>query len=490
MSPPPLLHRQTPRRLCAWFAACAAGGGALIMLFTGYGLLLVCRHAGRLGREAELLSQFSLSPLISAGDPALCSWTHLVSSALFFGLTTGLLMALSCTVVSTVWLRRHDRGSRYLSLAILGGLGVWFCHSGEVPVLSCVWGLLSPVVFYLTWRLVMGRIRDRTVALRAWIIFLIILALPGCLLAGSSFLRVRDALISSPRTAWLSDAYYEHTLLAADVIKPPASRSQLVVAVDAPRTSRILRRPHGTLWLRTADPCVYAPAALVLSDRAPCADYGAPAAELKRDARSVVRAASRTADPNRLLRRGVGTALRLLPLAGLFVIAWAAFGLAAMHVRHPLPAVFLVVACLACLAPAPVHCLWEWSLNHDPAKLETYVTSPREYQRYLAALEPDLDAAQIRRLLTDESPRIRLNALISVGKSGDRSHLPSVISATGDGQINVRTKACWALGRLGGPRAVDTLERVRAEDPSWYVRDYAFGALGRLHPRAPLVDIP
>ncbi len=93
---------------------------------------------------------------------------------------------------------------------------------------------------------------------------------------GSSFLNVRDAMIAWPVLSGISDFYYDHTLLSADVIKTPAMRSQNVVAVEQEERT-IGLSPHGTLWIRAVEPCSLDGARFaVTSSRLACPSWWCP----------------------------------------------------------------------------------------------------------------------------------------------------------------------------------------------------------------------
>ena len=64
--------------------------------------------------------------------------------------------------------------------------------------------------------------------------------------------------------------------------------------------------------------------------------------------------------------------------------------------------------------------------------------------------------------------------------------------ALDDPQLNVRTRACWALGNIASKDALSLLEGVVRQDPSWYVRGYAYRAIGRVRPvsRSVSVKVP
>ncbi|MRR13912.1 HEAT repeat domain-containing protein [archaeon] len=96
---------------------------------------------------------------------------------------------------------------------------------------------------------------------------------------------------------------------------------------------------------------------------------------------------------------------------------------------------------------------------------------------------------EIMRYARDESPRIRLRALLEAGERGGPKFLDLFGQALDDPQLNVRTKACWSLGRIESPKAAALLRKAFLQDPSWYVRGYAYRALAGSGPVSRTVKI-
>jgi len=91
-------------------------------------------------------------------------------------------------------------------------------------------------------------------------------------------------------------------------------------------------------------------------------------------------------------------------------------------------------------------------------------------------------------MIREPSARIRVNSLIEAGNRRDPSFMAAMEDALSDANLNVRTKACWAIGRIGSERALYLLKKVVGGDPSWYVREYAYSALGKIQPEAKVVS--
>jgi HEAT repeat protein len=71
----------------------------------------------------------------------------------------------------------------------------------------------------------------------------------------------------------------------------------------------------------------------------------------------------------------------------------------------------------------------------------------------------------------------------------DMGLLSAIEALLKDPKMNVRTKACWALGKIQSDMALNLLDKVVHEDPSWYVRDYAYASTGRIRPETKVISL-
>jgi cyclophilin family peptidyl-prolyl cis-trans isomerase/HEAT repeat protein len=74
-----------------------------------------------------------------------------------------------------------------------------------------------------------------------------------------------------------------------------------------------------------------------------------------------------------------------------------------------------------------------------------------------AGLDRTALAARVRRLVGDDNPHVRINALRALGSYRDSSLIPAVRDRLADGDLNVRVQAITALGELGGAEAIAAL---------------------------------
>jgi hypothetical protein len=485
----------TPRDIGRWYKASFLGTVSCIILYTVYGLFFIRHHAFTISREMGLLMRFKMTPIIGPDDPYLHGFLHQLGSALFFGLTLGVLNAIVCMGLSLLPWGSGRLGRRDLSLLILGCIAcTFFGFSKELPLLSVIFGILCPIVFTVSWVRVVRKGTGEQVRTPRWVVLTAILYAPFLLLIfmKPSFLMLRDSMLDMPVTDTLSDFYYNHTLLAADVIKPPAARTQNVIAVSE-GIERIGEMPHGTLWIRSHDPCSMKGASMVVSRvDTLCTSIvlhdGLPANENGR----IFTEYSKVLDRNKYMRNGIGFFLFSGPLIIVLIllISWLGLGLEKLSRRSMVAVSLFVFVYMALFIPAWHTTYLGIELRSHPERIREYMNSGEEKKRYLVAstYPGAVSAEDLERMIREPSMRIRVNALIEAGNRRDPSFMALMEDALKDTQLNVRTKACWALGRIGSERAFLFLEKIVRNDPSWYVRVYAYSALGKIRPEAKVVS--
>jgi hypothetical protein len=87
-----------------------------------------------------------------------------------------------------------------------------------------------------------------------------------------------------------------------------------------------------------------------------------------------------------------------------------------------------------------------------------------------------------RAVTSDPSWRVRLQAVVVIGKLGDRRAMPALMHALNDPNETVRGLAARVLGDLGDARSLAALERAKS-DTSAFVREKAAESLRRLAPQ-------
>jgi hypothetical protein len=85
-----------------------------------------------------------------------------------------------------------------------------------------------------------------------------------------------------------------------------------------------------------------------------------------------------------------------------------------------------------------------------------------------------------RSLTTDPSWRVRLQAVVVLGKVKDARAVPSLLRALDDENETVRGLAAQVLGELGNASTLAALQRAHTSDASAFVRDKAGLAVTRL----------
>jgi len=452
------------------------------VLYTGFGYVLVARHADQLAAEMALVQASGLPALIAPTDHFLTSFSARLGSAVLFGLTIGALAGLlMCLWAYPFWRRGFGRRRDQLWGVIFAALLAWLTFTAEIAWLSSLWALAGLGLSYVIIRL--GRQpQDHTRPdRRLSAVMLVLVLLPLALLLTASYVTIRDSLLAKPVLAGLNRFYYEHTLLAADVIKPAASRTQVVMAV-AGAPARVVSRVPGCLMILTDSPDRAAQARIRL-------DYQQQPGSSALDQNAALQSYSAKYDASRRLRLGVGLGLVCLKLVGLGLAVWFGFALAGIYAGNRATCLVLAIVYYAFFSPLAQLKFYEVELKRVPNALAAFARSDCEAKRYLAASSPLLECGDLARLAGDQSPRVRLTALVNAGERRELSLLPQVLQALNDPQLNVRTKACWALGRMPDRSAIGALYARLQCDPSWYVRDYAYAALNQIQPISRIVRL-
>jgi hypothetical protein len=457
----------------------------------------VSGHARILQEGMTLFQNAGLQPLVMPDDPYLAEFKHKLGSALFFGGSLGVLFSLLAMAASIApWMRGkfspYDGGVA----VVMGALFMYLGYSGEHPVVSFLVSFLCPVFFFAPWALVIRWSGPRDVQVKRWLVLALVMALPLLFFmtfGRGSFEMIRDSMLTMPITRDLSDFYYDHTLLAAHVIKPFEALEQKVIAVSD-EIGQIGPIPHGTLWVVTPDPCRLEGRSLTVSARElPCPSVIIPDSRPANAANRVVTEYSKAFDRNERMRQGIGLFFFKGPflLVPVFLMLWFALFLSNLWEGSPWGALLILLLYLALFWPAGKNYSEVYGLRSHPDAIAKYMLSEHEEMRYLAlAAFPDqFTDRELMRFSKDGSPRIRVRSLLEAG--GRKSAKFQEIFAQGlkDPQLNVRTRACMALGRLQTERAAGLLEETFRQDPSWYVRMYAFQALGKSRPMARIIKM-
>ncbi len=438
----------------------------------------------------------NMAAVILPGDAYLQSVLHQLGSALLFGLFLGTWAALLTSVLSlVVWLRGSwDKTTGPLLTAFLIPVYLCFMFSKEMPVLSVLCSMLTPFFFWPPWIYAIRRGGGKTRHPPLLALFAFLLLLPLHPVTEMSLPSLRDKMITNPIGNWVSDFYYNHTLLAAHVFKPPRYQTQKVIAVS--KDVEISGPPPaGSLWIRCKNPCALRGRSLVISREAlDCPSFVVSDAESGEPAQELLRTASVHFDDNRAIRRGIKWFLEIGLLAMLLLLVlWTATRVEDAYRRHKWVAVLLLLGSLFLTAQGLYRRGMLRSLKSDPNRVaQVYAFSNCEEERYLVcAYRPDhLTQDELAAMSKAPSPRVRHAAFLAIGERMDPAFLGTLREGLADPEQIVRTKVCQALGEMGGEAALGMLDQVIASDPSWYVRDYGYKAKCKSSPISKVVDPP
>jgi hypothetical protein len=436
-----------------------------------------------------------MQPLIMPGDPHLTAFSHKLGSAVFFGGSLGVLFSLLSMAASFApWLKGKFSPYDGAVYPVMGALFTYLGFNGEHPVLSFLFGFLCPAFFFGPWALIIRRSDIPDLSVKRWLAMAFITVSPFLFfmtIGHGSFEMVRDTMLTMPVTRDLSDFYYDHTLLAAHVIMPFFDQNQKVIAVNDD-IRQIGPIPHGTLWVVTPDPCGLEGASLrVSASDLSCPSVIIPDSRPANVNNRVVREYSKAFDKNELMRKGIGIFFYKGPflLVPVFFILWFGLFLSNLWERSPGGAVLILVVYLALFWPAWKSFYEQYALRSHPDAIATYMLSEHEEMRYLAlaTFPGQFTDRELVRFSKDESPRIRLRSLYEASVRRSPQFLDIYAAGLEDPQVNVRTRACMGLKSIRTGRSSDLLEQVFRHDASWYVRMYAFQALGATRPMARIV---
>jgi len=478
--------------LRGFLEGCLLGWLACVVLYTAFGYFLVSRHAVEIACAMRLFLCHGMTALLHPADPDLTGLTHRWGSALLLGLPLGSLAALAA---ATAFLVPWARGAVTCRTAAVGSLCVAavllaLSFTPEMPVLSTVCGLLAPVFFLCPWGFVARRGRPHR--RRRWrvLVFFGLCVFPAVAFLRLDTLRIRDAMLSSLPGRAIVRFYYEHALLAAHAVQRPVQQPQTVVALsEAVRIRGPL--PHGTLWVRGRDPCSVLGGSVTLSGRSlACRAHHVREAAGPVNGARLLAEAGRTFPGNRRLRRSAGWFfVYVLPLLPVPAALWLALFLEDLFSKHRWGAAALLAGVLVLQAPL-LSAAWRdrcGGLQPEPGAGPLPLGNPKE--RYRALLEsPDrVSSADLKRLAEDDHPAIRLRALQALGGRRGSAVRRVLERALDDPEPIVRAHACRALGRQGAEESYRILARVPRADASWYVRNAAYQAAGRIRPEARVV---
>ena len=211
------------------------------------------------------------------------------------------------------------------------------------------------------------------------------------------------------------------------------------------------------------------------------------------DDNRIIEKLSKAIDPNKRMRGGIGFFFFSGPLIVItaLILSWFALALEMVFARSRLIAFILVIAYLSFFMPLFHGAYLLAQLKSHPERISDYGASPVERMRYAAvATYPGaLSKEDLVRLMQDPSARVRVNAVVEAGDRMDMTLVPAIDARLKDPKMNVRTKACWALGRIQSDEALNLLDKAVHEDPSWYVRDYAYASIGRIRPETKVISL-
>jgi len=458
-----------------------------VFLYSLFAFFLVRSHADRIASKMILFLKYDMTPLILPNDIYLNGFLHQAGSALLLGIALGLSTALLTSAVSIVaWIRGSwGKPVDVLFTVALIPAYLYLSFCGEVPLLSLLCSISTPLFFYGPWIWTVRRGGSTRRNPFRLLLLGSLLLLPCFLIRGISLIDIRDAVVDLPVVKRVSDFYYNHTLLAAHVVKPLTHQAQKVIAlskdVGIPRYLS-----HGSLWIRDEDPCSIKGSSMVAGmGPMDCPGYLISDREPVNLGNRILGEGSIRLDKNRALRRGIRFFMHGSLVITIFLGAcWVVFFVEDVYQRYRPIALLLWVCLLLLSASSLLHQYRIHSLKRNPEKVHEYVRSSCAGRRWISLrhFSDHLTEGELESMALDPNTKIRHLSISLLGEEGKEKFLPLMKGRMTDPELIVRTKVCWALGRIGGEEALRLLDRAIEEDPSWYVRDYAYKAREGIKP--------
>ena len=162
------------------------------------------------------------------------------------------------------------------------------------------------------------------------------------------------------------------------------------------------------------------------------------------------------------MRSGIGFFLFSGPLIIVLIllVSWLGLGLEKLSHRSMAVVSLFILAYLALFVPAMHTTYLGIQLKLHPEDRE-YMSSGEENKRYLmvSTYPGAVSTGDLERMIRESSARVPGQCPHRAGNRRDPSFMAAMEDALSDANLNVRTKACWAIGRIGSERALYLLKK-------------------------------
>ncbi|MCW7755391.1 hypothetical protein OOT00_15520 [Desulfobotulus sp. H1] len=416
---------------------------------------------------------------------------------------------LSIGTFAFAWASRNlVRDSRWISIPATGlwaALLLFINHKGPVFFPS-LWIFLIPAI---TWKNTLAciprsQIHESPFHKPAHLLPILLLALAALpLLSKGIFLDIRDSILFSTKPGLaISNAYYRHTLSAAEVIKPVAARQIKIYASHTALPPDTEKKLTDQGWHRTETSI--RPHIRLIQTSAGIDISG------KGIRRTLVPDASFHAAPGRILDQATLDGDRLDPFRLLILFSLVPgfplllYALFFCPMRRILSSVFdrpsaSIVSSILCLAAGislllPVHFLGKTEKGPQETEiLNAYLLSEKRSQRLHAirmaakGRQLDLPPSLLQQYLLEGDTAERYWAAAFLGSKPSEKYWHLLLAARKDPQANVLCKTVEALALTGPaldriPEARNAILQTLRETDHPYVQWYAFRALKKLGP--------
>jgi hypothetical protein len=426
--------------------------------------------------------------------------TSVACSGLFFSMTIGALLSLAgILLVEIGYSARLTRtGFRGLFTLFLIGF-LWYINKNGLSWMPTVLFILVPGAVLLSrprsyprWDSV-----RRNTLWTLMIPLLILSAAWGYAYQPSIFVKFRDTvLLNNPIGAAVNKFYYDHTLSAAEIIKPLHQKSIRTFRWEHQEESDIKAEiqkilismdylpipddptPDLTVFLKNED--------IVLHEG--LITQNVAANDFKRAPGQYLESISVKSDQMASLRRVLFVSI----LIGLPVLVYGIFFILLRRLSGGVfPRQYSGFAAGALCLAAGLALLWAtYRIPPPPAEHErimAYLNSDTDWEKTSAALDAILmsstdifSSSDLRRLLQSPFVAVRYRAAQALGFSKHIDAEKMLIEMIQDPQVNVACMAIFALGKRGNSSAIEPLVTFIRSREDWYRQWYAYRSLRKL----------
>lgn len=400
----------------------------------------------------------------------------------FFTLSIGAALSLLSFAAIRAWDKIFKRDKRTLRILILFWMGCLVLSniSGFCALAASFWLIIPAAVSWLALKQLPSSEQSFSHKQR-WIhsaVVLMIVILGISFVNINVFLNFRDnLLLSNPIGLRVNNFYYDYTLYAAEVLKPPSQKLLRTCNLSFDDTALKQRVERQLLYYDYF--CVNADIDVDLEMNQ------AEAEKFLQEPSSYLKKISERSDRYAFFRSCVWLSVLVMPILALYGCIYGLFHILFACFRHsPYKTGIALILCGSLILfvffyqqnkpVRPAQSLQRAILSDDPQQRFNAL-------RWIATTEfVDIAEFDVSKILKSRNMMERYWLLRALAKTDSAKSFDILIKLIDDSQFNIAYTAYAFLGRQKNMRAVpEILKRLPVSD-NWYVQNYAYKALRRL----------